>query len=32
VRNALFQASANLRHKLYPVPAAIQTRRPVAAE
>lgn len=32
VRNALFGAAAALRQKLYPVPAPIQYRRPVAAE
>ena len=32
IREALFQAATALRHKLYPTPAPIQLRRPVAAE
>ena len=32
VRNALLDAAASLRQKLYPVPAVIQYRRPIAAE
>jgi DNA-binding IclR family transcriptional regulator len=32
IRDALFAAAAALRHKLYPTPAPIQLRRPVAAE
>jgi DNA-binding IclR family transcriptional regulator len=32
VRDTLFQAAHDLRQKLYPTPASIQSRRPVAAE
>jgi len=32
IRHALFDAAAALRRKLYPVPAPLQQRRPVAAE
>jgi DNA-binding IclR family transcriptional regulator len=32
IRNALLDAAASLRQKLYPVPVSIQYRRPIAAE
>jgi DNA-binding IclR family transcriptional regulator len=32
IRDALFDAAAALRHKLYPTPAPIPLRRPIAAE
>jgi DNA-binding IclR family transcriptional regulator len=32
IRNALLDAAAVLRRKLYPVPTPIQYRRPIAAE